>query len=51
MKKSNLLKLMILLLTITTLSSCIVVPVPVGGGYRHGDYYERDRGDYHGDRR
>ena len=48
MKKSLLVKLAILLLTITTLSGCVLVPVPVNGGRGGGDSHEGGRGNNHG---
>jgi len=46
MNTSRSMRLIILLLAISTLSGCIW---RVEDGGRRGDYHERDRGDYHGD--
>jgi hypothetical protein len=47
MKKSFLLKLTILLLTLSTLSGCLWVE---RDGYRHGDSHGGDRGNHRGNR-
>ena len=49
MKKSDLVRLALLFLTILTLSGCLCVPYPVDDGYREGNY-DRGRGDSSGER-
>lgn len=48
MKKSLLVRLILLCLTSTALAGCILVPVD--DGYRGGGYYERGHGGRHGGR-
>lgn len=50
MKKNLVAKLAVLILTIATLSGCILVPVD--DGYQRGDRHDNGlhRGDKHGDR-
>ncbi|MDU0458722.1 MAG: hypothetical protein RW306_08310 [Geobacteraceae bacterium] len=48
MNKSFLVRLAILLVAITTLSGCLLVPVD--DGFRDGDSRHRDRGEHRGDR-
>ena len=48
MNTSRLVRLAILLLTILTLSGCILVPVD--DGYHRGGSYERDRREHEGER-
>jgi hypothetical protein len=47
MKKTLLVRLAILLLTITALSGCLLVPVD--DGYRDGGSHPRDRGGHRGE--
>jgi hypothetical protein len=49
MKKTLLVKMAIMALTISALSGCLLVPVD--DGYDRGDYHGRDRGGHHGDHR
>jgi hypothetical protein len=48
MKKSLLVRLGILFLTMSTLSACLLVPVDEGN--RGGGHQGRDRGEHRGDR-
>ena len=48
MNKSLLVRLAILLVTISTLSGCLLVPID--DGFRDGDSRPRDRGEHRGDR-
>ena len=47
MKKTFLLRVAFLLLTISTLSGCILAPLD--DGRRGGGYQGRDHGDHHGE--
>lgn len=49
MKKLHLIKLGFLLLTMSTLSACLLVPLDEGGR-RGGGHHESDRGEHRGDR-
>ncbi len=48
MKKTFLVRVAILFLTISTVAGCILVPMDEGR--RGGGYEGRDRGDHHGER-
>lgn len=49
MKGSLLVKLVTLVMTISTLSGCLWVPIDEGDG-RRGGHHERERGEHRGDR-
>ncbi|MHB8058024.1 MAG: hypothetical protein ACYDHC_09035 [Desulfuromonadaceae bacterium] len=51
MKKTLLPRIAILLLMISTLAGCILVPVDDGYGRRGDDHHRGDRGEHRGERR